>query len=742
VEESERKELIEFYHDAFDSAVKSGVFEDVPEIWDELIKLEPDNWEAFLSMAEELERLRRNKIAGEMLVSLIEVYRESGNIDGRKAALLYAIRLAPADEQLKEEMAAYYRETRADHPMLEEAIRRADLLRPMTSTQEAVSRLEIFLKFREGDIVKHPTGWGVGRVTEADFEDETLTVDFETRRNHTVSLEMAARILELVPPDSFTALKHLEPDTLKAMAESDPARLLTLLVSDLGGSAPVKTVKTELTKGIVSSSEWSKWWASARKAAMKDPYLAVSGSVSGVVELRDEPMSHNEEIIERLRSAKSIPEKIARAEEYIEHLKSSERSKEVLKPVADELLASVAGSADAPLVVQVAVAIDDLKASCPGLDVQPPSLECVFTPDNAMEVVGGISKAPAKRQALLKLKELYPDQWPGVFEKLYFAGGSELWDVMTKELIDARRHAVVSQIVHEVMARPKEYVELYLWLCRAAITGKYSSVLGEHGRVDLIERLLGLMGNLARAELGESRRDASERKKLLNKGRDILTVSSHKNLRKIIEDSSKDEAQRIYNAANICRGLTEAARDKVVDMVIAEHPELRPKPAAREVTEDVIYTTEDGLRRKQSEFDRVMNDEIPENQRALGAAIAMGDLSENAEYTAAREQQQILMRKAERISGELEHSRIIDPATVTDSAAGIGTRIRIKNLRTGKFEEYTILGPWDSDHERGIISYLAPLAGAFIGKKPGDKVVFDFTDKKDEYELVSVEKAL
>ena len=101
MEESERKELIEFYHDAFDSAVKSGVFEDVPEIWDELIKLDPDNTEAFLSMAEELERLRRNKIAGEMLVSLIKVYRETGNTDGRKAALFHAISLAPADEQLK-----------------------------------------------------------------------------------------------------------------------------------------------------------------------------------------------------------------------------------------------------------------------------------------------------------------------------------------------------------------------------------------------------------------------------------------------------------------------------------------------------------------------------------------------------------------------------------------------------------------------------------------------------------------
>jgi len=742
VEESERKELIEFYHDAFDSAITSGAFEDVAEIWTELTKLEPDNTEAFLSMASELQRLRRNKIAGDLLLSLVKFYRGNGNAEGRRAALFEAVGLLPADEELKEEMAHYFREAYADHPQLEEAIRKSDLLRPMTSTAEAVARLEMFLKFREGDIVRHPTGWGIGRVTEADIDANTLTVDFAARKNHCVSFEMAAKILELVPPDSFSALRYADPPSLKELAESDPTKLLRLVVEDLGGSAPVKKVKAQLTDGIIAASEWSKWWAAARKAAMKDPYLAVSGGVSGVVELREEPMSHREEIIERLRRARSIPEKIARANEYVEHLKASERTSDTLRPVADELLACVNGSDDPSLILQVALAVDNLKAACPGLDVEPPALDGIFTPQTVMKVIDGIGKAPVKRQALLKLKELYPHEWPAAFEKLYFDGSSELWDVITRELLHARKHAVVSRMVAEVMAKSKDYPELYLWLCRAAITGKYPSVLGEHGKIDLIERLLGLMGGLARGEVGESRKAASQRKKLLTKARDALAVSNYKHLRKIIEDSSKDEGQRIYNAANICRGLTETARDKILDMVIAEHPELRPKPVAQEAQEDVIYTTEEGLRRKQAEFDRVMNEEIPENQRALGAAIAMGDLSENAEYTAAREQQQILMRKAERISRELEQAKLIDPGTVTDSLVGIGTRIAIKNLRNGKTDEYTILGPWDSDHERGIISYLAPLAAAFIGKKVGQKAVLDFTENKDEYEVVSVEKAV
>jgi len=168
---------------------------------------------------------------------------------------------------------------------------------------------------------------------------------------------------------------------------------------------------------------------------------------------------------------------------------------------------------------------------------------------------------------------------------------------------------------------------------------------------------------------------------------------------------------------------------------------VAPKRMAA-VEEDVIFTTRDGLRRKEAEFDRVMNHEIPENQEALRVAISFGDLSENAEYSTAREQQGILMKKAERIKKELTTAKLIDPADVTDAVVAIGTAIEIKNTRTSKAEHYTILGPWDSDAEKGVVSYLTPMAATFLGKKTGDKARLEFTEAKDEYEIVSIKKAI
>jgi len=721
--------------------MESGAYEDVEEIWTELAKLEPDNIANFLTMAKELESRRRNSLAGMLLLSLVDLYKKSKNYDGRVTALKEAARLLPREEELKEEMADYYRELYADHPLVEEAIKKSGLLRPMP-VHETAPRIDVLLKFKEGDIVNHPTGWGMGRVKSINIDAETVNVDFEGRKNHSVGLDMAAKILETLPPDGFMAQKFADAESLKAQAESDPPGVIKLILTDLGGRASLKEIKSRLTEGIVATSEWSRWWASAKKAAMKDPYLTVSGGASAVVQLRDKPLSHQDEILEKLAAAGSIRDKIALVDDYKTNLKASERTSESLGGIADALLEAIEGSKDVSAIIQATLVLEDLKKLCPELDVQCPDLKALLAPGCAIEAVDAMSKAPYKRRALLRLKELYPDKWAEVFSKAFFEAGSDLWDFAAKELLDAKKHALLSEVFEDILAKSREHTEVYLWLCRAALAGKYPAVLGEHNKINLIEQLLALMNDLSRGDAAGSKAAATRRKKLLTKGRDTISASNFRHLQRIVEDTSQDEARRIYNAANACHGLTETARDKIAAIVVAEHPGLAPSPAAGGIEEDVIYTTPQGLRRKQAEFDRVINEEIPENQKALGVAISFGDLSENAEYAAAREQQGILMRKAERIKKELAQAKLIDPNSVRDDVVSIGTTVEVRDTRKEKSERYTILGPWDSDAENGVVSYLAPLAAAFLGKAVGDRAVLDFAEEKPEYEIISITKAI
>ena len=720
----------------------SGVYDDIEEIWTELTKLEADNTPSFLQMAAELMSRRKDDLAGKLLLALARFYRQTGNQDGRFTVLKEAGRLDPRDEEVKAELADYYREVRADHPLIEDAVRKCGLLKFGAGVAESMAKIDVLLKFQVGDIVHHPTGWGMGTVRTIDIETETLTVDFEQRKNHSMGLEMAARILERLPADNFRARKYMDVASLKAMAESAPEELLKLVLRDLGGKGSLKDVKLRLTDGIIDAAEWTRWWTGAKRAAMRDPYLNVSGSsVAAVFELRDRPVSHQEEIIGKLRAARTLDGRITLIEEYARNLKSDESTADVLNEIARMLYEAIEGSSDPAAIMQTALVLDDLRNLNPGLSVPEVELDQILTPETAFAVIDGISRAAYRRRVLLKLKELVPDRWTEVVAKLFFESGSDLWDFAAKELVDSKKHREATQAFSQMLARFRDYPELYLWLCRSALMDKYPTVLGEHNKVDLIEKLLNLMNELTRTIPGESKTAAADRKKLLSKARETIGLSDFKYIHPIVADSSEDEARRIYNAANSCSGLTDAAREKVMDVVIAEYPELMPRKV-QQVEEDAILTTEDGLRRKQAEFDHVINVEIPENQEALRVAISFGDLSENAEYSAAREQQGILMRKADHIKKELTVARLIEPDSVKDGEVGIGTAIEVRNTRSNKIEHYTILGPWDSDAEHGVVSYLAPLAEAFIGKKVGDTTRVDFSETKDEYEILAINKAI
>jgi transcription elongation factor GreA len=148
------------------------------------------------------------------------------------------------------------------------------------------------------------------------------------------------------------------------------------------------------------------------------------------------------------------------------------------------------------------------------------------------------------------------------------------------------------------------------------------------------------------------------------------------------------------------------------------------------------------MKRRQDEFANLMNVKIPENSRAIGVAAAHGDLSENGEYTAALEEQQMLIGKANRMKEELEKARFIESQEIRIDVVMPGTRVILKNLGTQKDESYVVLGPWDADPDRCIVAYTAPLGRGLLGRKVGERAVVDLPEGKAEYQVVGIEHAL
>ena len=119
----------------------------------------------------------------------------------------------------------------------------------------------------------------------------------------------------------------------------------------------------------------------------------------------------------------------------------------------------------------------------------------------------------------------------------------------------------------------------------------------------------------------------------------------------------------------------------------------------------------------------------------------MGDLRENAEYKAARERQTQLNAKVTRLQDEIDRAQIFDPTTVTTARVSFGTTVKLLNVKENKTETYTILGPWESDPENQIISYMSPLGNAILNSKVGDKLDFEINEREYSYEVKNISVA-
>jgi transcription elongation factor GreA len=138
----------------------------------------------------------------------------------------------------------------------------------------------------------------------------------------------------------------------------------------------------------------------------------------------------------------------------------------------------------------------------------------------------------------------------------------------------------------------------------------------------------------------------------------------------------------------------------------------------------------------------IINEEIPANSKELEFAKSLGDLRENAEYKAALEKQTILNATMAKLNEDLERAQLFDPAAVNTGKVSFGTRVVLLNRDSGVREEYTILGPWESDPANRIISYMSPFGGAILNKTVGEQVDFHINDEKASYIVESISAAL
>ena len=153
---------------------------------------------------------------------------------------------------------------------------------------------------------------------------------------------------------------------------------------------------------------------------------------------------------------------------------------------------------------------------------------------------------------------------------------------------------------------------------------------------------------------------------------------------------------------------------------------------------DRVPVTKQGFEALKKELQNLKKNERPQNIKAIEEARAHGDLSENAEYAAAKDRQGFIEGRINELEFKLANIDIIDTDKLPKDRAVFGCKVVLENIETGEDVSYQLVGPDESDIKNGRISVSSPLGKALIGRKPGDELTLEVPGGKRMYELIEI----
>jgi len=154
-----------------------------------------------------------------------------------------------------------------------------------------------------------------------------------------------------------------------------------------------------------------------------------------------------------------------------------------------------------------------------------------------------------------------------------------------------------------------------------------------------------------------------------------------------------------------------------------------------------IPMTREGYDKLKGELERLQGTEMIEVTQRVAAARAMGDLSENAEYHAAREDQGMLQARIHDLRDRLSRAMLVDKSTLPSDAVVFGSRVRVKDLDFDEEEVFELVGPGDEDYDNNRILVTSPIGQGLIGKKVGDTASIAVPKGTIRYEVLEISPA-
>ena len=583
--------------------------------------------------------------------------------------------------------------------------------------------VELLTQLVEGGYCSHRS-WGFGKIKTVDTVFARFTIDFPGKPGHTMDLAFAAESLKPIPKNHILARKAADIEAIRHLA-AHHLDLIKIVLNSFDGKATVDQIQQSLVPDVIRD-DWKKWWETAKREMKKDGHFIVPVKKTEPVVYQAQETSLQARSLADFRAAKGLKARVVVVAEILKAV-SDLGDKAAL---ANEVIAALNADIVSHQRTQPSVALeaifarDELQHAAGVPPVAGEVTAAQIWLQDGIKFGPLVETIPAAKhhRALESFREANPERWHEILRGAINLVSAKLAKEFAALLIQQGKLEPLKETLAKLINQHTASSELLLWF-------------GRERNEDFVD-ILG--PEVFRAMLTAMERDQFNEKRS-NRLRDFI-LEDQQLLGELTASADIEVIKDLTRALKLSPVFDDMDKRSLLARLVKAHPAVQSLISGEQTKQDAsLLVSWASLERRRLEYQELVQKKIPANSKEIAIARSYGDLRENHEYKAAKEMQKVLLRQKDELEAALTRARGQDFLNVKTDVVAPGTIVQVTDLQSGQPETFTILGAWDSDPDKGVISYLTPVAQALINHKVGDEVEAELEGAKRRQRIEKID---
>ena len=566
---------------------------------------------------------------------------------------------------------------------------------------DSLARLSKLMALTPGVRVLN-VAWGLGEVKRLDYFYRKITVDFKMRRGHQLTFDAACETLVIAPEDHILVTAAADPNRVAAMIKEEPGEFVKAMLKSFG-DMPITRLEEECAKqGFVKSANWKAFWDRARADLKKDKLVEIPARRAEPLHLKASAETYGDSwftAFAQMTDPKSILSSVKELEGTGRLKALDEESK---AKISDRLAFALKGArgVDNALYARLAFCVDALKLE------EPSVAKCRAYLWDADRYLAAARDLPARDTDTLVVF-LTAENREETKHRLFAALPEMCFTLLLETLNFFSNDADCEEAVAALLKSPHPPATLV------------TCVLGRYENFKKWEKIPKLLVILQHAiALGEGKQ-SGETLRMQNMIRRLFADKAW--LEEIFGKLTPDERAIMFERFQ-ASSAWDPATHRTITVRMTKLDEGLVSRMAKRVERKVEerITSQRSYNEKKAAYEKLVTVDMPENTKRIEFARGYGDLSENAEYQYAKDEQRALLQKQSLMQKDLDEVKptLFENVEADEVRPGTVAVVSVDGVE----KAYAILGEWDNEPSLNVISSKTKIAANLLGRKAGDAV--------------------